>query len=394
MLDYKSSKLDFQAQEVTASQDLYWVDPDSHIQELPGSWELYLDEQFADRRPSVIDNPYVSQRPKRNRTWYIDGQLVPKNQGHGGVVMSTPADMTFAKSKPVPVEVQACTDPVMRAKYMEDTGICRSVMYSTLFLQPLTDDLVYEAALMRSWNRWMSDMCKKSLGRLTFGALIPIRDPHLAIKEMQVAKELGAAAVMILPTAGERHLHDPLLDPFWSEAQNLGMPVAIHIGWPNPRVTYECTTPSSIFLGAFETSVWWGYLSIFTGGILDRFPNLKVAFLEHDSQWFKLFLERAMHWYPTNAASPWPAKKSPLEYLKEHQIFFVFEGKYSFMPEFLKLVGEDRVMGALDFPHTHYGTASLSESFDFIKNHKHLTDEQKRKVLRDNSVAFYGFSDV
>jgi predicted TIM-barrel fold metal-dependent hydrolase len=245
---------------------------------------------------------------------------------------------------------------------------------------------------MRAWNSWMAEISKRSEGRLQYAALVPIRSPHLAVQEMQYAKDkLNASSVMILPSAGERHLHDHLFDPFWSEAQNLQMPVSIHIGWPNPRETYEATTPSSIFLGTFELSVWWGYLSVFTGGILDRFPNLKLAFIEHDCRWFKLFMQRATHWYPTSAASPWPAKKPPMAYLKEHQIYFTYEGDYSFMPEFMELVGEDRVMGALDFPHTHYGTASLSISFDLLKENKQLTDAQKRRVLRENALDYYGF---
>ncbi|WP_081063728.1 amidohydrolase family protein [Burkholderia multivorans] len=368
-------------------------DADSHVQETGGSWELFLDDEFAHRRPRVLDNPYVSLRPQRDKTWYIDGRLVPKNQGAGGVVMSTPAEMEFARKKPVAVDIQACTNPVRRAELMKEQGVDRSVLFSTLFLETLTDDLVYEAALMRAWNDWMAENCSKAQDVLSFAALVPIRDARLAITEMQRAKEKGAVTVMILPTAGERLLHDPLLDPFWAEAQNLGMPVSVHIGWPNPRQTFECTTPSSIFLGAFDLSVWWAYISIFTGGILDRFPNLKVSFVEHDARFFKLFFDRAMHWWPTAACKPWPAKKSPEAYLRESQIYFGFEGDYAYMPEFMRFVGDDRVMGAFDFPHTHYGVANLSASFDFMRNHEDLSAVQKRKVLHDNAAAFYGFED-
>ena len=67
--------------------DFKQIDADSHVQETGGSWELYLAEEYKDRRPAVIENPYVSGRPLRDKTWYIDGRLVPKNQGSGAVVM-------------------------------------------------------------------------------------------------------------------------------------------------------------------------------------------------------------------------------------------------------------------------------------------------------------------
>lgn len=374
--------------------DYAQIDADSHVQEAGGSWETYLEERYADRRPAIIDNPYVRGRPRRNKTWYIDGDLVPRNQGHGAVVMSTPVEMDFAQGKAVPPDIQACKAPKERADLMVGMGIHRTVMYSTLFLQAFTDDLDYEAALMRSWNRWLSDQCSEAPHCLKFAALVPVRDTTLAVAEVRRAKELGASAVMILPVAGDRLLHDPVLDPFWAECQEQDLPVAVHIGWPQPRVTREASTPSTVFLGTFETSLWWGYLSVFTGGILDRFPKLRIAFLEHDARWFELFMARAMHWFPTKAAAPWPMKRSPLEVLREHELYFSFEGDYAFLPEFLQIVGENRVMGALDFPHTHYGEASLSVAWDLLREHKDLSDEQKRLVLRENAKAYYGWDDI
>src|SRR5262249_15280934 len=138
--------------------DYKQFDADSHVQEVGDSWELFLAEEHAHRRPPVIDNPFVSLRPHRHKTWYIHGRLVPKKQGNGGVVMSTPAEMDFAKSKPVSVAAQACTDPLLRARIMKEQGVDRTVLFSTLFLETLTDDLVYEAALMRAWNDWMAKM--------------------------------------------------------------------------------------------------------------------------------------------------------------------------------------------------------------------------------------------
>lgn len=369
------------------------IDCDSHVQEGSGSWEMYLDPAYEDRRPVLIDNPNVPGRAQRNKTWYFDGQLVPKNQGRAGVVMSTPVEMEFAKNKPVPPAVQACTDPVARAQASLDAGIRRTVLFTTLFLQAFLDDVDYEAALMRSWNRWMSEMRSAAPDTIAFGALIPVRDPDLAATEVRMAKQLGAATVMILPSAGDMLLHDPRMDRFWAACVEVDMPVCIHIGWPQPWVTNTCATPSSVFLGAFDTSMWWAYLSVLTGGILERFPNLRVSFLENDARFFEIFLARAEHWYPTSAASPWPNRVSPTEALRNHQVYFSFEGDYALLPRFCELVGDDRVMIALDFPHTHYGVHSLSAAFDFVRNHQHLSAQQKRLLLRDNSLRFYGWKD-
>jgi predicted TIM-barrel fold metal-dependent hydrolase len=369
------------------------IDCDSHVQEAGGTWETYLNPAYADRRPTVIDNPFVSGRPHRNKTWYIDGQLVPKNQGNGGVVMSTPVEMDFAQSKPVPPDVQSCADPVARARATHAAGIRRTVLFTTLFLQTFLDDVDYEAALFTAWTRWMSDMQSAAPDTIAFAAPVPLRDPSLAVESVKGARENGAAAVMVLPTAGEMLLHDRRLDRFWAACQDFDMPVAVHIGWPQPWVTDTCTTPSTVFLGAFDTSMWWAYVSVLTGGILDRFPNLRIAFMENDSRFFEVFMARAMHWFPTSAAKPWPTTMSPMDVLRERRVYFSYEGDYALLPRFMDLVGEDRVMAALDFPHTHYGTASLSASFDFVRNHTGVSAGRKRRLLRDVALEFYGWSD-
>ncbi|MGF7234786.1 MAG: amidohydrolase family protein [Frankia sp.] len=369
------------------------IDCDSHIQEGGGTWETYVEAAYADRRPAVIDNPYVSQRPRRDKTWYIDGQLIPKNQGPGGVVMSTPVEMAFAQGKPVPPDIQSCKDAAGRATMTLDTGIRRTVLFSTLFLQAFTDDIGYEAALFSAWTRWMADVRSVAPDTLAFAAPIPLRDPALAAEAVVLAKASGADTVMVLPAAGDMLLHDSRLDRFWATCQDLDMPVSVHIGWPQPWVTNTATTPSTVFLGAFDTSMWWAYVSVLTGGILDRFPRLRIAFMENDCRFFEIFMARAMHWFPTTAASPWPTRMSPMDVLRERQIYFSYEGDYALLPGFMDLVGADRVMAALDFPHTHYGEASLSASFDFVRNHPAVDPAGKRMLLRDAAKAFYGYPD-
>lgn len=378
---------------MTDAIDYDQIDCDSHVQEAGGTWETYLAPAYADRRPVVLDNRNVSHRPNRNKTWYIDGQLIPKNQGPAGVVMSTPVEMDFAQGKPVPPAIQSCADAAGRARMTLEAGIRRTVLFSTLFLQAFTSDIAYEAALFEAWTRWMADVCSQAPDTLAFAAPIPVRDPALAAESVLLAKEHGAATVMVLPAAGEMLLHDPRLDRFWATCQDVDMPVSIHIGWPQPWVTETCTTPSTVFLGAFDTSMWWAYVSVLTGGILDRFPRLRVAFMENDSRFFEVFMVRAMHWFPTAAARVWPTSLSPMEVLRERQIYFSYEGDYSLLPRFLDLVGEDRVMAALDFPHTHYGEASLSASFNFVRDHTGLDAARKRMLLRDTAAVFYGYDD-
>ncbi len=371
------------------------VDADSHVVEGAGTWETYLEPAYADRRPLAIPYPRaLEHRPKRNQTWLVDGTLQPCFDGPGGITMSTPADMDYARERGVPTDVQTLRDPAARVALMKELGVARTVMYTTFFLQPPTPDIGFEAALMRAWNNWMAERCSQHREALRFAAVVPFRDVGLAIAEVRRARlELGAAAVMVLAGSGEHMLHAPHLDPFWAEVQDLDMPVGIHFGWPNDRVRRTWTSLSAPYLGA-DAWMWWAYTSVFAGGMTDRFPRLRISFLEHDSVWLDLFLRRAKFWYEAAGIRPWPTKKPPHVVLQEHPIYFTLEGDAEYLPTLIELVGEDRVMAASDIPHTHYVGGRMNTTMDVVEAMETVTAAQKRKVMHDNACRYYGWDDV
>lgn len=371
------------------------VDADSHVVEGEGTWETYLEERYADRRPQAIRYPRaLAGRPKRTHTWLVDGSLQPCFDGPGGVTMSTPVDMDFSRQRGVPTDIQALRDPAARVELMKQLGVRRTVMYSTFFLQPPTIDVAFEAALMRAWNNWMADRCAQHRDALRFAAVVPFRDVGLAIAEVRRARvELGADAVMVLAGSGEHMLHAGHIDPFWAEVQDLDMAVAIHFGWPNDRIRRTWTALSSTYLCA-DAWLWWAYTSVFGGGITDRFPRLRISFLEHDSRWLDMFFRRARFWYEASGIQPWPTKKPPDVVLQEHPIFFTLEGDAEYLPELMRIVGEDRVMAASDIPHTHYVGGRMNTTMDVVEAMSSVTPLQKRKVMHDNACRYYGWDDV
>lgn len=370
-----------------------YVDADSHVVELGGTWEEHLEAKFAARRPAPIDYPHVAGRPERNRTWFVDGALQPRHHGPGGVLMSTPADMLHASHRPVSPAIQGFADVAGRSSAMRQRNVVRSVLYSTLFLQPPSDDLEYEAALARAWNRFAAERCRQDPSMFRFAAVVPLRDTHLAIQVAREARALGAETAMILPTAGERMLHESHLDPFWAAMQELDMRVAIHSGWGDPRLTASLLNCADLYLGN-EVFMWNAYVSMLASGVFDRFPRLSLVFVEHEPRWLEMFLHRAEIWYHSETAKPWPGKKSPRQVLREHSIYFTYEGEIDYLPTFLEVAGQDRVMAALVFPHTHDEGEQISSSLGDIADATGLSEDQKRRVLRDNAIAFYGWKDI
>src|SRR5262249_25569368 len=129
--------------------------------------------------------------------------------------------------------------------------------------------------------------------------------------------------------AGDQMLDHPRLLSFYEAVAEEDIALAVHVGWACPSLSNMFTHiyPSSV--NAFLLPVLMGYSAVISGGILDQFPKLRVAFLEAGCQWVHFMTERLEHrfkhskgYLSTILTETVPkAKLSPTEYLKQGNLY-------------------------------------------------------------------------
>jgi predicted TIM-barrel fold metal-dependent hydrolase len=95
---------------------------------------------------------------------------------------------------------------------------------------------------------------------------------------------------MINGTAGAKRLDHPNHDPFFAEADRLNLPIAVHFSLQFPLVDklFEHHFPNRVLAGIVP--IMAGLTSVLCSGLLDRYKNLKFAFL--GASWGSAHLER------------------------------------------------------------------------------------------------------
>jgi predicted TIM-barrel fold metal-dependent hydrolase len=362
------------------------VDADSHIEEVTEIWD-HLDAAFQPRRPFPVTLEKNIGHTNLNAFWYIDGAAVPKLEGPGTTLIATPLTSGYARSKPFSVGSQGLTDVKARLRDLDDFGLDVQVIYPTLFLATLTDDLAFEAALMRAYNSYLARACGEAPERLKWAGVVPLRSPAEAVKEVRRCKELGAVAITTLGTAGESLLHERSLFPVYAEIERQDLPLCIHVGWSHPGLNKSC---DNIYLSriSFTLPVIAAFWSLVGGGVLDEFPRLRAGFLEAGSEWLPYWIGRMDHYYHAdteNARGGYMPKRRPPEYLKEGRIFFTCEAEETALPQVLELVGEDQVMASADIPHGE----ARERSMEIVRERTDLSDRAKKKILGANAERFY-----
>ena len=149
----------------------------------------------------------------------------------------------------------------------------------------------------------MKDFCDFAPDRMFGAGMVAAHDVSGAVEEARrCVEELGFKAIFLPPAAvNRRPWYHKAYDPLWAEIERLGVPLAFHGGGQ----TY--LTPD-FGLEVLDRLMLWHTFSqplgiqfvtacLCGGGVLERFPNLKVALLEGNCSWAPWFLYRLdEHW--------------------------------------------------------------------------------------------------
>jgi predicted TIM-barrel fold metal-dependent hydrolase len=247
-----------------------YVDSDTHVRESDRTWD-YLDRSERHFRP-VKDE---------RGAWVIDGLATQTAFD----VAAMPAEY----NELFPEGSVDLSNPGARMKRMDMLGVDVQVIFSTFWLNVEVPSPDEEAALMRSWNRWMAEGVADSAGRLRWCLEVPFRRPERAIEEMEYARNHGAVAVHL---CGLRHgatVADSLYRPLYQKAQELDLVMAVHVGgdWRKFRRHPPITLINNL------APVPGSFYALYSAGIPGQYTGLKWAFVEAGASWLPFAIQEA-----------------------------------------------------------------------------------------------------
>jgi predicted TIM-barrel fold metal-dependent hydrolase len=161
----------------------------------------------------------------------------------------------------------------------------------------------------------MSDFCRTDPERLFGMGIVPLQDPERAVAEARRLRGLGLSGFISRP---ERFnglaLYDAACDPLWQAAVEDGLALAIH-GSFGARMPGFST-------GRYADNVFYDHMiahpfgqmavmmDLIAGGVLDRFPALRVGFFESGLGWIPYWLDRLdEHFEVMGHHTPWLVRR-------------------------------------------------------------------------------------
>ena len=344
------------------------IDADAHVVEWERTWD-YLDESERALRPRVMVFKDPAQKPSGQRAseyWMIGGRVFSKDGNIG---------FDIAKERREAADLDA------RLAHMDELGVDVQVLYPSLFLRTLTPLPHVDAALCKSYNRWLADIWKAGKGRLRWVVIPPLHYIDKAIEELNFGKNNGACGVFIRGVEGDKLPTDPYFFPLYEEASRLGTPICVHASQGNLEMF-------DIFgRGASLAQFKFGPINLFASLIGTRlpqkFPDLRWAFVEVSAEWLPYVMNH-MEIGTRRQGKAWSDK----ELLKENRIYVACQTSDD-LPYILEHVGDDNLVIGTDYGHND--TASEINALRKLKADGKILAASIDKILGDNPRALYGF---
>jgi len=375
------------------------MDSDIHVDEPHDLWDRYLEPRFKDRAPrfAAIDGSHMNG-------WQFEGKVFPaffdrperRRLGRVRREKARARHLATGRYKD-PAEDLPGDDPHAMLKAMDREGIDLAIVFRTrgahlIALDGLEPGL--SAAMCRAFNNWLSEFCATDRARLKPAAILPLHDPKLAVEEAQRSvRELGAVAVVLSnhPVNG-RAWYDPAYEPLWAEAERLGVPVAFH----GIQMAYQ-EHLGRRFMDNFvmahavahplEQMMALG--SLLTGGVFERFPRLKAAFLEGSCSWVPWWLwtldERVEKFGDDER---FHLTMRPSEYFRRN-CWVSVDPDEDVVRHAIPSMGDDNIVNSTDWPHDDSAHRGAVETFRGLEG---VSETSKKKILWDNCARLYGLS--
>ncbi len=323
------------------------VDCDGHIVESIPEMAEFMDEGL--RRHSL--------QPSRNRQGVfpsLDGMHFALREGRS----TEKKRITASEYRPGSAEDWTA--------FLEQAGIERTVLFTSEGLSVGFIQIPrYAVRVCRAYNDYVYNKYSKVSDRLRLMALIPMQDVSAAVLELRRAVlELGFPGAMLPSTGLPLHLGHESYWSIYEEAEKLDCALAVH-GGSNLGVgldTFTNFTASHVLHHSVPLMI--ALTSFIYHGVFDRFPKLRVAFMEGGCGWLSFLIDRMKrdeHFFDSEDQP----KLKPWEYLRNGRILIGCEGS----EESLSYVAKEEI--------------------DEVAERPDLSSEEKQAVLGDNAKRFF-----
>ena len=363
------------------------ISSDGHVVEPPELWKDRMDASFGDLVPRLVEGEASDYWLCGKNRMGVLGSV----GGNTGERFDRPAYELEREGKFADVRVGAY-DPHAHIRDIEIDGVYATMIYPSIARQMFATirDHGLARAICAAYNDWLAEFCSAYPGRLNGVPMIFLEDDvEAGIAELRRCRSLGLVSAMIsnLP-APDQTYDNPRYEPFWAAAEEMGVPLSFHTGSERPDPARDSLGDSSLIgfssadLVNIEHQSKMSLCHMIFSGVFERYPGLKLVFVEHGVGWVPYFMQSLDTAYSDTPFVPYRFKGDtlPSEYMRRNVFHSFQEDPLAIEQRYT--IGVDNLMWGSDYPH---GESTWPNS-------RGVLERMLREIPEDERAKISGFN--
>jgi len=359
--------------------DTFIVDIDAHVTET-AFWS-----EITDR----IDNDYLRDAAKsfRERGGSPPGLL---NIQPGMLYQDMFGRIPHGQQSDAIIGEDTHRQVELTRRAMDSMGIDYTVAFPTpMLLLGMHPQAEVEVALGRAFNRWLIEELLPREPRIKAMMYLPFNDPDACVDVVEEFADAPGVIGFTVVSTRYKPVHHNSYMRLYAALQAAGRPLAFHSGfhWGD-----ESMKQVNRFISMHAISFCYFNMIHLTNwiinGIPERFPDLKVIWVESGLAWVPFLMQRLDSEYMMRSSEAPMLRRRPSEYIRN--MYFTSQPLET---SDLKLTqatmeainAETQLLFASDWPHWDFDLPRSITSLPF------LSEQAKRNILGLNAARLFGF---
>lgn len=362
--------------------DYFVVDVDSH-REPASCWSEVIE---------MIENPVIRVNSKHDLDVENAIMFVPDLPGggrgfsfqamHGRVAHQQENQQEHVDDTGVLRDVELCR------RSMDAMSIDVQVVFPTMLLTAGMGPIPHaEGQIAWAYNRWMVERFCADEPRLKFLPYLPMNDPDMALRIVREFAGRPSVVGFLVTSLRYDPVHDNRYMRLYAELEESGYPLAFHAG---PTWDDDWMKTMNRFISVHALSFVHCNVVHMTNwiinGLPERFPKLKVIWVESGLAWVPYLMQRLDHEYLKRTSEAPLLTRLPSEYMQD--MYYSSQPLEMDHPKLLEATleaihAETQLVYASDWPHWDFDLPAAIASFSF------LSQQAKRNILGLNAARLF-----
>ena len=273
---------------------------------------------------------------------------------------------------------------------MDSMGIDYTVAFPTpMLLLGMHPQAEVEVALGRAFNRWLVEELLPREPRIKAMMYLPFNDPDACVEVVEEFADAPGVIGFTVVSTRYRPVHDNSYMRLYAALQAADKPLAFHSGfhWGD-----ESMKQVNRFISMHAISFCYFNMIHLTNwiinGIPERFPKLKVIWVESGLAWVPFMMQRLDSEYMMRTSEAPMLRRRPSEYIRD--MYFTSQpletSNLKLTQATMEAINADtQLLFASDWPHWDFDLPTTITNLPF------LSEQAKRNILGLNAARAFGF---